>query len=424
MKRFLVEPVDIASLVVFRWVLGLTLIAEALLHFRHDLIGQLWIAPTFHFTYYGFDWVRPWPGQGLYIHTGLLALFGFCVLIGLAYRVSTALCFVGLTYLFLLEQALYLNHIYLICLICLLMTVIPAHRCWSVDARLWPGIRSDHVPRWSLLLLQFQVGVAYVYGGLAKLNTDWFQGEPVRIWLGGFGEVAVYFIAYAGLLFDLTVVPLLCWRKTRPWAFAAAVVFHLANSQLFNIGVFPWFMLGATTLFLAPDWPRRWLTNRRRAEQARPVQVVARPVSTLFAAVLAIYVLLQLLVPLRQHLYPGPVAWTEEGHRFSWRMRLREKEGSARFHIGLPGDSHTFEVDSLAYLAPWQEDVMVARPDMILQFAHHLAARMRSDLGRSVEVRVDSSVALNGRPFRPMIDPTVDLATQPRSLGHADWIWP
>jgi hypothetical protein len=418
-KRFLVEPVDVASLVVFRWVLGLTLIAEALLHFRHDLVGQLWIAPKFHFTYYGFDWVRPWPGQGMYVHVALLALCGFGVLVGFAYRVSMALCFVGLTYLFLLEQALYLNHIYLICLICLLMTVVPAHRSLSVDARLRPGLRADHVPRWNLLLLQFQLGVVYVYAGVAKLNIDWFRGQPVRLWAGELGEGAVYLIAYGGLLFDLAIVPLLCWRKTRPWAFASAVLFHLANSQLFNIGVFPWFMIGATTLFLAPDWPRRWLASRSPVAHETPAHRT-QPVW----ALLAIYVLLQLLVPLRHHLYPGPVAWNEEGHRFSWRMRLREKGGSARFHIGLPGDARSFELDSLAYLTPWQERAMVARPDMILQFAQHLATRMHSDLGRPVEVRVDSTVSLNGRPPRPMIDPDVDLAAQRRSLAHAEWILP
>lgn len=33
----------------------------------------------------------------------------------------------------------------------------------------------------------------------------------------------------------------------------------------------------------------------------------------------------QILYPLRHHLYPGDVTWNELGHRYSWRMKLRDK---------------------------------------------------------------------------------------------------
>ncbi|MCB9006319.1 MAG: HTTM domain-containing protein [Ardenticatenaceae bacterium] len=31
----------------------------------------------------------------------------------------------------------------------------------------------------------------------------------------------------------------LLWRKTRPFAFLAALLFHLTNARLFSIGIFP-----------------------------------------------------------------------------------------------------------------------------------------------------------------------------------------
>ena len=81
-------------------------------------------------------------------------------------------------------------------------------------------------------------------------------------------------------------------------------------------------------------------------------------------------------------------------------------------------------VDPRAELTEWQADKMGGRPDMILQYAHHLAAEKRAEGRRRVEVRATVRCSLNRRPLQPLIDPTVDLAAQPRGLGHARWILP
>jgi hypothetical protein len=410
--------------VAFRIAFGSMIVWHALAYFRHDLIGQLWIRPPFHFTYYGFSWVRPWPGAGMYVHVALLGLCGLLVAAGLGYRIAALLAGLGLTYLFLLEQALYLNHVYLLCLVCFLMACVPAHCLASLDSRLRPALRSATVPRWALGLLQLQIAIVYVYAGVAKLNGDWLAGEPVRSWLRERSELLspepiVWLVAYGGLLFDLAVVPLLVWRRTRAAVFVIAVGFHLANAWLFPLGVFPWFMIAATTLFLPPDWPRRVL-----GKTASSPAVSARSRPRLLLASIAIYAAIQLLLPLRHHLYAGNVAWTEEGHRFSWRMRVKDKVGAARFRVRPAGGTTEFVVDTRRDLTPWQEDAMVNRPDMILQFAHHLSRRLGDDLGGAVEIRVDSAVSLNARPYAPLIDPEVDLAAESRTLRHADWILP
>ena len=67
---------------------------------------------------------------------------------------------------------------------------------------------------------------------------------------------------------------------------------------------------------------------------------------------------------------------------------------------------------------------MAARPDMILQFAHYLADEMRKEGHGQVEVRVDVEALLNGREPQLLIDPTVDLAKEPRTLKSASWIVP
>ena len=435
-------PVDVASLVYFRIAFGAIMLWEVWRYFAYGWIKRVWIDPAFHFTYYGFEWVRPWPGDGMSLH--FLALGGLAILImlGLWYRVSTLLFFLGFTYVFLLEQAQYLNHFYLICLISLLMIFTPAHRAFSVDACRRPGIRSDAVDAWTLWLLRTQIAIAYIYGGLAKLNSDWLHGEPMRMslakrsdypLLGPFFEEEwmVYLFSYSGLLIDLLVVPFLLWRKTRPFAFVLGVLFHLTNAWLFRIGIFPWFMIAATALFFAPDWPRRMLglsqgplerlkTKSTHGEGAYSASLHRRQYATM--GLLGIYLAVQLLVPLRHYLYPGNVSWTEEGHRFAWHMKLRHKTVRALFLVTDPVGNMKWVVEPGEYLTPWQERKMSVRPDLILQFSHHIANEMRKQGYEHVEVRAKVWVSLNGRKPQLLIDPRVDLAAQPRTLMPAPWI--
>lgn len=128
--------VDIASLVCFRVAFGALMIVDLWRYSHYQWIKAAYVAPAFHFTYYGFGWVRPWPAPGMYLHVLALALAAAGIMLGAWYRLSAALFCLGFTYVFLLEQSLYLNHFYLICLISLLLIFIPAHRALSIDAPL------------------------------------------------------------------------------------------------------------------------------------------------------------------------------------------------------------------------------------------------------------------------------------------------
>jgi len=140
---------------------------------------------------------------------------------------------------------------------------------------------------------------------------------------------------------------------------------------------------------------------------------------------IALWIGIQILVPLRYLLYPGNVSWTEEGHRFAWMMKLRDKDAVARFTVRDPATGRQWRVTPERYLLRHQVGEMESRPDMILQFAHHLArvwAEERKIAG--VEVRARVCASLNGRKAELLIDPERDLARIPRSLRHADWILP
>jgi hypothetical protein len=430
----LFEPVDIASLVAFRIAFGALMAVEAYRYLTSGWIPRYWIDPGFYFTFQGFDWVKPWGGDGMYLHFGALGALAVCVMIGLSYRVTTTLFFAGFTYVFLLDKANYLNHFYLIALIGFVMILVPAHRSFSVDARLNPKLRSSTVPAWALWLVRFQVGIAYFYAGIAKLNSDWLHGEPLRRWLLDSTDfpligrwldepAAAYLFSYGGLALDLSAVPLLLWRRTRPFIFAALVGFHVMNTQLFSIGIFPYLMLGATTIFFDPGWPRRLLRlDAREAPASRPSRL--RATQWALVAVLGVFAAYNVLVPLRHFAYPGEVHWTEEGHRFAWHMKLRDKAADeVVFLVTSPG-GETTEVRAGEFLTPRQAEKMAARPDMILQAAHELARRGRAAGEGKVQVRALTSVSLNGRRPQPLVDPKVDLAAQPRRIGHEDWIVP
>jgi hypothetical protein len=448
--RRLFVPVDIASLVYFRIAFAAIMLWEVSRYLEYGWIREYWIEPKFHFTYFGFGWVKPLPGEGMYYCFYALGGLAVFILLGFCYRVSATLFFLGFTYAFLLEKARYLNHFYLICLISFLMIFVPAHRALSVDAWLRPKIRSRAVPAWTLWILLAQLSIVYFYAGVAKLNWDWLQGEPLGEWLSHryrfrlivqwinepYGEQwLVYLFAYGGLLVDLLIAPCLLWRRTRPYAFAMAVAFHLLNTRLFNIGIFPWLMIAATALYFPPEWPRRVLQRLKRIVRGQSSQVAGGQFSPrefptihgrqrLIAGLLGAYLVVQLLVPLRHWLYHGNVSWTEEGHNFSWQMKLRDKEAQGWFLVRDTVRQRSEVVYPTEHLTSWQASAMLPRPDMVLQFSHYLAeTRLRPDWPRK-EVYAHITASLNGRKSQLLVDPRINLAAQERSLRPASWIVP
>jgi hypothetical protein len=437
LRQKLFEPIDIASLVYFRVAFGAIMLWEVYRYFSKGWISRYWIDPILNFTYYGFDWVRPLPGIGMYVVFGLLGLLSILIILGAWYRLSAILFFVGFTYTFLLEQARYLNHFYLVCLISFLMIFLPVHRAWSMDALRYPAISAQVAPTWTLWLLRAQLGIVYFYAGIAKLNADWFRGEPLRSWLAARtdfpiigilfnDEWMVYLLSYGGLLLDLLVVPFLLWRRTRVIAFGFALAFHLMNARLFSIGIFPWFMIAATVLFFPPDFPR-WILGGIQGNSA-PAQISrVSPLHLRQSAILTglgIYLTWQLVFPFRHFLYPGNVNWSYEGHQYSWHMKLLSKRTKVEYVLNDPHTQTSWTVTPEDYLARWQARKIGSRPDLILQFAHFLADDAWRQGYQTVEVRANVLMSLNGRGYQPFIDPAVNLATERRTIAPKSWILP
>jgi vitamin K-dependent gamma-carboxylase len=434
--------VSAASLAFVRIAFGIAMIVNVWLYIP-VLVHEYYIDTTFNFPYEPLGFIGPPPGIGIYVAYVAMSVLGALIAIGLWYRAAMAAFFVLHTYVFLIDSTYFQNHEYLISLLSFLMIFLPAHRMWSVDARRRPAIASPTVPAVAIWILRFQIGVPYFFGAIAKMNADWFAGEPLRMWLARrtdfpiigpwfTNEAVVWIMNYGSLIFDLVIVAFLLHPRTRLGAFIVATGFHLMNVQLFGLFIFPWLMIAATTIFFAPDWPlrlRAWWARKRGPKPEQPVgSTYQQPtVSTgaprtghrVLAVAIVAWVLVQVLMPLRHFVVPGNPNWTEETHRFAWHMKLRDKQGESTF-IVTTADGRTVTVDPNDHLNRKQAFLMSGHPSRIVQFAHHL-----SELHGGAEVRVETSVSLNGRERVPLIDPDVNLAEISRWWwGHADWILP
>ncbi len=374
----------------------------------------------------------------MYVHFFFLGVCAIFIMLGLFYRISSILFFLGFTYIFLLDKSNYLNHFYLISLLSFIMIFVDAHRRFSIDAVLFPKIKSDVIPAWMIWILRLQLGIVYFYGGVAKINSDWLQGYPLRYWLANktdfpivgslfTEEWMVMFFAYGGLLLDLFITPFLIWRKSRPFAFAAITLFHLMNSELFIIGIFPWFMMFATTIFFEPDWVRRLLNKigrlqrfaKKEISNIKPYMIGSKQ---LVFYGFCLYLFVQVTVPLRHFFMEGYVSWTEVGHKFSWHMKLRNKDARARFVVKDLDSGEEFKVHPKDLLSRRQRRKMSTRPDMILQFAHMLDHEFEKRGHPNVAVYGQVSASLNGRNAQPLIKPDVDLLTITSKSSIYDWV--
>lgn len=436
-------PTDIAGLAAFRVVFGLLSLVSMVRILAFGWVQEFFVKPSFFFKYWGFGWVEALPSSGMYALLVGLSLLSAMIAVGLLYRVSIVLFFLGFTYLQLIDATNYLNHYYLVCLLAFLMIFLPLHRAWSLDAWLRPRLRATHFPAWQTYLVRFQIGVVYFFAGLAKLTSDWLlHAQPLNIWLAArtgvpllgplFGQRWVaYAMSWTGFLFDTTIVAFLLLRRTRPYAFAVLVFFHAMTSLLFPIGMFPVIMTTSALIFFSPSWPRRVLralgakigAGTEAGEVSAPRPSTAPRWAPVAVMGVAVYCALQALVPFRHLFYGTGVTWHEQGMRFAWKVMVREKNGSITYHVEDKATGRVWEVSPRKYLTDRQEREFSGQPDLILQLGHRIARDFASR-GLDVRVRVEAMVSLNGRPAMKMIDPAVDLTQVTDGISPVRWILP
>lgn len=450
LAQALFRPIPGHSVAVLRIVMGALVLFESVNYGVFHCLDCVYRDTQYLFKYRYFDWVSLPPIGGVEIIMFVMGVSSIGVMLGWYYRVSVIVVTICFAWFFLLDSALYLNHYYLTLLFLGILCCIPANRVWSMDAKRLK--LSPFISNWSRLWLIVQLEIVLIYAGVVKLNPDWLQLEPLRLWMTSLSansgplmqmltqDAGIALAAYGVIALHIVGAPLLMFSRTRLPVFSVYLVFHAINATVFNIGIFPFMTAAATTLFFAPDWPVKfWSRIRRKNTDSGSIAnttaalsvpasfTVSNPMKIGIIALVGTWLIVQVVLPTRPLWYAGPVAWNEAGHYLSWRMKLRDKRGTVKYVVLNKKTSAITVRDPFDYLTRRQSYKMACNPDLIWQFAKKLeeleisASLDKSLTPNDISISATASCSLNTRKRQFLIQP-VDLTSIERSLPRAQWV--
>lgn len=432
-NRWLFAQIDNSALIIFRVFFGFLIAAEGIGAIFTGWVRQTLVEPKFTFNFIGFDFLQPLPGDGMYYYFAIMGLLGLFVMAGYKYRWSMIGYTIMWAGVYFMQKSSYNNHYYLLLLLCIIMSILPAASYFSVDVKKNPALKKIAMPRWCVLIIIAQLWIVYTYASVAKLYPDWLDFTVAKNLMMGKADFPIVggllqkhwthvSIAYFGILFDLLIVPLLVWKRTRLVAFCISVFFHLFNSAVFQIGIFPYMSLAFSVFFFSKEIVHRIFMKKKEFYSGK--EVIVPSYKKILIPIVVVWFVIQIALPVRHWFIPGDVLWTEEGHKLSWRMMLRGRSGNTSFYVvnkNDPNQRRTY-IRKKEYLSKKQLRMVAARPDGIWQFSQYLKKEYASK-GIDVSVYVNSKVSVNGKEFKPYIDPEVDLASVPWNYFSSNpWI--
>jgi vitamin K-dependent gamma-carboxylase len=433
MYKVLFKHIDNSGLIVFRIFFGLLCFLESVGAVITGWVRKTLVEPEFTFSFIGFEWLQPLPGNWMYVYYIIMGLFGLLIMVGYKYRLSMFMFATMWTATYLMQKSSYNNHYYLLFILSYLMVLLPANRYASVDVKLKPSLKQISMPAWCKWIFVTQLFILYTYASIAKLYPDWLDTTVIALLMQGKANYPIigdllqqksihYFIAYGGILFDGLIIPALLFKPTRKYAFFASIFFHLFNSIVFQIGIFPYLSLAFSLFFFDPKTVKNIFLKKKPFYTSK--EVIVPKYSNLIIGLFCVYFLVHIALPLRHHFFKDDVLWTEEGHRLSWRMMLRAKSGTASYQVIDKATNNAIPINLNDYLTRKQRRGASTKPDMIWQFAQYLKQDFAKK-GIAVEVYVRAYVSVNGKHSKQLIDPTVDLANEEwHHFKHHDWILP
>lgn len=430
LNHYLFKEESNAPLELFRIAFGFLMLAEAWGALATGWVTETFVNVNYTFTFFGFGWTQFLIGTPMYILFFVMGLFAIGVMVGYQYRWSI----IGLAILwslsYLMQKTHYNNHYYLVMLVCWIFAFLPVAKRFSLDSRNNPEMYANVISAWPRLLLIGLVAIVYFFAAINKIYPDWLQAMPLKIWMANKAHYPIigpflqkewvpWFMAYSGIGFDLLVVPALLWRRTRWFAIIAALSFHLFNSAVFQIGIFPYFAL-SFSLFFFPPVKIEKLVNKGLVPYPQPYKENAGKQPIIKWAFIG-FLSIMLILPVRHHFIPDDVLWTEAGHRLSWRMMLRTKSGIAQFHVVADGQKYT--VSMRERLARHQVNDVATKPDLMFTFSRYLEKEFKAKGYTDIQVFVDARVSVNGRQFEQFTDSEFDLlSTRWNYFGNQQWV--
>ena len=215
-------------------------------------------------------WLPVLPSSALGIFIALWLIAALLFTLGCKTRVAGAVLTIVAGYTLVLDQQTYSNHLYLLVLVILLLTISDSGAVWSLDARRH-GVRKD-VAGWPILLLKIQVTIVYVFSALTKITPQYLSGEILTWSLKHEGWFAVpqswrepsamSLLAVTSIVAELVVACGLWSSRLRLFAIFCGVGFHLSiiaivDSSRLSLAIFALSMFAAYLLFIDDElWKR------------------------------------------------------------------------------------------------------------------------------------------------------------------------
>ena len=433
LNNWLFKHIDNSALIIFRIFFGGLCFLESVGAIFTGWVKQTLVEPDFTFNFIGFEFLQPLPGNGMYYYYAIMGVFGLLIMVGYKYRFSMFAFTIMWSATYLMQKSSYNNHYYLLMLLSGIMVFLPAHKYASIDAKLNPEIKSYSMPQWCRWVIILQLFIVYTYASVAKLYPDWLDATVIEVMMKGKKDYMIvgdflqqkwlhYVLAYGGVLFDGLIIPLLLFKPTRKYAFIMSIFFHLFNSFIFQIGIFPYLSLAFSLFFFPTEKIQKLFLKKKPFYNSEGISVPK--LKTPLIVVFTIYFIIQIGLPLRHHFIEDNVLWTEEGHRLSWRMMLRVKSGITSYWVENKDSGKRIYIDLNHYLSTKQIRSASTKPDIIWQFAQRLKEDFK-DKGQDVAVYVTCKVSVNGKPYKTLINPDIDMANVEWDVfKHSNWILP
>lgn len=402
---------------VFRIIFGAMMAVHVIDLIMSGAATYYFIDPVLHLKYPLLEWIVS-PSEGMVVILGwALVVFSVALSLGFTTRLSSLAITVVYGWLLWSDVSFFKHHHYLFWLISLLLAIIPSNRVFSVD-QLIKFDQKQTISSFELLVFRVMMVIPYFYGGISKLiNPEWTSGKTVSFILEQkFGDQAYTeplsaFMTYGGMTFDLIIPILFFIPRLRIVALILALGFNVTNFFLFTIDVFPFVMLAGTMLFINPGFTQE---DNARNERSAPI---------LSKAFLSIFLIFQLLFPLRHLVIPGNMFLTGEGYMAGWNMI----DSLTRTDLGMTvvdqEKNLQYRVEAMDYLTKRQTSTVGRFPEFLPQVADHIAAKASVWNIDSAAVMVSVQVSRNGDAPINLVDDEMNLAGQEsKFLTHSEWI--
>ncbi|KAH8378664.1 hypothetical protein KR009_000540 [Drosophila setifemur] len=421
--KWLQRPVDGAALGIFRLLYGAAMLIDIAEERGGGQLDVRFRDPLHcHFPLFSGMRALDYPWMGCVYLCMWLGAWG--IMLGYRFRASCLAFLVPYWYIFLLDKPMWNNHSYLFGLVGTLLLFTQAAAYCSLDS--WLNPRSSlHIPYWNYFLIKFQFFVLYSYAGLKKFSMEWLSGYAMsnlsQHWVfAPFRQmldpelIDLLIVHWFTAFFDLSIAFFMTVEKTRLLVTPFMISFHLMNSRLFVIGMFPWVCLAEVPLFFSFDWPRRIFAGHTKSPSYREEikDSIDNPgiLSKLRTCLILGYCSLQLFLPYSHFITKGYNNWTNGLYGYSWDMMVHSFDTLQTTIQVVDNDNR--QLHNLHPYAFTEYDRWTKYADMAVQYAQCIEENLRENhptIGSNISIYFDIWCSMNGRFQQRSFDPRVDL---------------